>query len=84
MNVFTTLIAADKNESQATADYGLGPSIDVNIRRTHLYEDAFDKLSPQNGKYEIILSPYLFNYYDFRIKSEVKNANHSSQRRWIK
>lgn len=27
----------------------LGPSIQIVVRRSHLYEDAFDKLRPENG-----------------------------------
>lgn len=27
-----------------------GPSIQILVRRSHLYEDAFDKLRPENGK----------------------------------
>lgn len=26
-----------------------GPSIQLVVRRSHLYEDAFDKLRPENG-----------------------------------
>lgn len=32
-------------------NFNEGPSINISVRRTHLYEDAFDKLSPDNGKY---------------------------------
>lgn len=31
-------------------NFNEGPSINISVRRTHLYEDAFDKLSPDNGK----------------------------------
>ena len=27
-----------------------GPSINIHVRRNFLYEDSFDKLSPENGK----------------------------------
>lgn len=27
-----------------------GPSIQLVVRRSHLFEDAFDKLRPENGK----------------------------------
>ena len=34
-----------------------GPSINIHVRRNFLYEDSFDKLSPENGKMnEIICS----------------------------
>ncbi|KAI8438737.1 hypothetical protein MSG28_011148 [Choristoneura fumiferana] len=30
------------------SNFNEGPSINISVRRTHLYEDAFDKLSPDN------------------------------------
>lgn len=42
------MIYADKREVQ-----GDGPFLDginVTIRRNYIYEDAYDKLSPENGK----------------------------------
>jgi ubiquitin-protein ligase E3 C len=47
------LIYADKQEVQ-----GDGPFLDginVTIRRNYIYEDAYDKLSPENGKYFFFL-----------------------------
>ena len=58
MTVFSTLVASDKEQSQSNANYGLGPSINLSVRRTHIYEDAFDKLSPLNG------NGYYFFTYD--------------------
>ncbi|XP_071542676.1 ubiquitin-protein ligase E3C [Panulirus ornatus] len=46
--VFSTLVARNRNMSQMRADFNEGPMISVTIRRTHIYEDAFDKLSPSN------------------------------------
>lgn len=49
------MIYADKQEVQ-----GDGPFLDginVTIRRNYIYEDAYDKLSPENG---ICLSLYVF------------------------
>lgn len=43
------MIYADKQEVQ-----GDGPFLDginVTIRRNYIYEDAYDKLSPENGMY---------------------------------
>lgn len=43
------MIYADKQEVQ-----GDGPFLDginVTIRRNYIYEDAYDKLSPENGTY---------------------------------
>lgn len=48
--VFSTLVVTNRSASQMRADFNEGPMINVAIRRTHLYEDAFDKLSPNNGK----------------------------------
>lgn len=47
--IFQRLIYADKQEVQ-----GDGPFLDginVTIRRNYIYEDAYDKLSPENGQY---------------------------------
>ncbi|KAK3878028.1 hypothetical protein Pcinc_017308 [Petrolisthes cinctipes] len=46
--VFSTLVVTNRSASQMRADFNEGPMINVAIRRTHLYEDAFDKLSPNN------------------------------------
>lgn len=49
------MIYADKREVQ-----GEGPFLDgvnITIRRNYIYEDAYDKLSPENGK-----QTYLFKY----------------------
>ncbi|XP_014207134.1 ubiquitin-protein ligase E3C [Copidosoma floridanum] len=47
--VFQTLIHRDKCEMQGELSHFMqGPSINVSIRRNYLYEDAFDKLSPEN------------------------------------
>ena len=45
--IFQRLIYADKRDVQ-----GDGPFLDginVTIRRNYIYEDAYDKLSPENG-----------------------------------
>lgn len=47
--VFHNLIMRDKAEHQGDlASFLQGPSIQITVRRSHLYEDAFDKLSPAN------------------------------------
>ncbi|PKU37419.1 ubiquitin-protein ligase hypothetical protein [Limosa lapponica baueri] len=49
VKIFQRLIYADKQEVQ-----GDGPFLDginVTIRRNYIYEDAYDKLSPENGGY---------------------------------
>ena len=50
VGVFQGLLAADKLRSQGDLQGFLqGPQIHIVVRRTHLYEDAYDKLSPENG-----------------------------------
>lgn len=49
--VFQNHVLKDKMEHQGEAPYASrGRSLDVSVRRNYLYEDAFDKLSPANGK----------------------------------
>uniref|UniRef100_A0A182P9B5 Ubiquitin-protein ligase E3C n=1 Tax=Anopheles epiroticus TaxID=199890 RepID=A0A182P9B5_9DIPT len=49
VGVFQGLVAADKLRTQGDLQAFLqGPSILLTVRRSHLYEDAFDKLSPAN------------------------------------
>lgn len=51
VGVFQGLVAADKLRTQGDLQGFLqGPSIQLTVRRSHLYEDAFDKLSPMNGE----------------------------------
>lgn len=38
-----------------------GPSIQILVRRSHLYEDAFDKLRPENGKHDKEEHYFAFN-----------------------
>ena len=33
-----------------------GPSINIHVRRNFLYEDSFDKLSPENGELSVLKS----------------------------
>lgn len=47
--VFQSLINRDKCEQQGELTHFMqGPSIHLSVRRNYLYEDAFDKLSPEN------------------------------------
>lgn len=39
-------------------NFNEGPSIVISVRRTHLYEDAFDKLSPDNGEMVVIYNTF--------------------------
>lgn len=48
--VFSSLVTKDKMEYQGDASVFMdGAKIDIQIRRNYLYEDAFDKLSVENG-----------------------------------
>lgn len=48
--VLNMLIHQNKTEQQSGADFLQGgSSINIRVRRGYFYEDAFDKLSPQNG-----------------------------------
>jgi len=48
--VFHQLIQQDKLEHQGHAvNFGVGQTISISVRRNYLYEDAFEKLSPDNG-----------------------------------
>lgn len=46
--VFQSLIYKDKMEQQGDSHFLQGPSIQISVRRNYLYEDAFDKLRPEN------------------------------------
>lgn len=49
VNILQGLLAADKLRSQGEFQNFLqGPALHVKVRRTHLYEDAFEKLSADN------------------------------------
>src|SRR6218665_2043029 len=51
VQVFHRLVYQDKQESQGSNHvFGMGHSISILIRRSHLYEDAFEKLSSENGQ----------------------------------
>lgn len=53
--ILQKLIQNDKDENQGDAHNFLsGPSINVSIRRNYIYEDAYDKLSPENGMQHFI------------------------------
>ncbi|ESP01317.1 hypothetical protein LOTGIDRAFT_111732 [Lottia gigantea] len=47
--ILQRLIMANKEENQSEmTNFLVGPSINIAIRRDYVYEDAFDKLSPEN------------------------------------
>ena len=53
--VFQSLVLKDKLEHQGEHSHFLqGPSIQLAVRRNYLYEDAFDKLSSENGKLTVV------------------------------
>lgn len=49
VNILQGLLSADKLQYQGDLQGFLqGPSISLTVRRSHLYEDAYDKLRPEN------------------------------------
>ncbi|KAF2366386.1 HECT domain [Trinorchestia longiramus] len=46
--VFLRLVQEDRNTAQEHSAFNVGPYISLRVRRTHIYEDSFDKLSPEN------------------------------------
>ncbi|KAJ0182387.1 hypothetical protein K1T71_001756 [Dendrolimus kikuchii] len=47
--IFQGLLLREKHDHwYEMTNFNEGPSINISVRRTHLYEDAFDKLSPEN------------------------------------
>ncbi len=51
MQVLNLLIQQNKSEQQQGAEFlQNGSTINIRIRRDYIYEDAFEKLSPENGK----------------------------------
>ena len=57
LQLFRKIISLDKLEvHERRLPMGAGPGdISINIRRTHVYEDAFEYLSPQNGESRLFL-----------------------------
>lgn len=52
VGILQGLVAADKMRVQGNYQAFLqGPSIILKVRRSHLYEDAYDRLRPENGQY---------------------------------
>lgn len=49
IQILQKFIGKDKEENQGGHQFLSGPSINVMIRRNYIYEDAFEKLSPDNG-----------------------------------
>jgi len=53
--VFQGLLLNNKVEYQnVDSHFMVGSNIHITVRRNYLYEDAFEKLSVENGKYLII------------------------------
>ena len=51
IKIFNRLVQQDRMESQGSEvrHFVGGPSINIQVRRSYLYEDAFDRLSQDNG-----------------------------------
>ena len=49
--VFHNLVGKDRDENQGEISHFLqGKAIHIHVRRNFIYEDAFDKLSQDNGQ----------------------------------
>ena len=79
--LFQNLVARDKGDHQGDiVNFQQGKAIHVHIRRNFIYEDAFEKLSPDNGKDDLFSftknANMTFNGDDlFRTKYEAENAS---------
>ena len=50
LELFHRQILKEKQSNQGERVHFLdGPAINISIRRSYLYEDSFEKLSPKNG-----------------------------------
>lgn len=72
VSILQGLVAANKMRVQGHLQAFLqGPSIMITVRRSHLYEDAYDKLRPENGLCEGISKDWVdtncFLYLQSRI-----------------
>jgi len=62
--VFQGLLLNNKVEYQnADSHFMVGSNIHITVRRNYLYEDAFEKLSIENGKYSIICLCVIFGKF---------------------
>ena len=57
VHLFHNLVARDKEDHQGDrVNFLQGKAIHVHIRRNFIYEDAFEKLSSDNGKTNYLMS----------------------------
>lgn len=64
--VFQGLLLNNKVEYQnADSHFMVGSNIHITIRRNYLYEDAFEKLSVENGEYIIICLCFIVDTFLF-------------------
>jgi len=75
------MVSRDRDEHQNDMEFFVrDKAIAIHCRRNFLYEDAFDKLSPENGTDAFVLPSNTpkrgFKYYHFfRAKSSVENED---------
>ena len=53
VKIWQQWILSDRMQQQGVANFHQGPTIYIIIRRNSIYEDSFEKLSLENGKYVI-------------------------------
>jgi hypothetical protein len=63
VQVLNLLIHQNKAEQQHGAEFlQNGSTINIRIRRDYIYEDAFEKLSPENGKRTFVLFCFCIDF----------------------
>ena len=56
LQIFHKMVQQDRVENQGEMRHFMGgPMININVRRNYLYEDAFEKLSVQNGTFTMLI-----------------------------
>lgn len=78
--ILQRLIASDKIKVQGEYQgYLQGPSIQIAVRRTHIYEDSFDKLRPENGAFHLTIVGRIYfdnnSYYRTRFETQIPRSN---------
>lgn len=87
--VFQGLLLNNKLEYQnADSHFMVGSNIHITIRRNYLYEDAFEKLSVENGNfifYFIFVFIYLYFYFITRRTRNTTNITSAYEKCcWIR
>lgn len=86
VHLFHNLVARDKEDHQGDrVNFLQGKAIHVHIRRNFIYEDAFEKLSSDNGKtfFNVFVKLFLILFiFRYRAQFAIENARSSYERSW--